>query len=407
MNASQVRLGGVWIRPLLAGDLAWAYDLETDPQIIQRFRLAGTTPSPQSYRQSFGRSSPSIQYLVVDESNGERIGFVYTFNTDVRNSRTSIALVSHPRHHGSGKFYRGVFLFIDYLFEAFPFERIYGQSLEFNFDQFAPDEQRRLDLASLFEVEVILREHAYMSGRWWDEYLVSVSQASWLAARNDIRALIEEDFEIERRGASIDGRHGGRAASGAVGTLFSGSSLMTPSARLRAVKERDVNWAADLFSKPQNRCALRIHGGPSTGGLSYEQVQRLLWQDVLCQFIIEDRVNSFPLGLVTAHRVDWTNLAVSFHVVIEPGLGKDLAVVEGIRRFVSYLFESFPVRKLYVEYPEGEQMLGVIEMALKERGPEILRREGCLRSWVSIGGRFHDVVVASVSRAAWDPQSEN
>ena len=118
-------------------------------------------------------------------------------------------------------------------------------------------------------------------------------------------------------------------------------------------------------------------------------------------------MNSFPLGLVTAHRVDWTNLAFSLHVVIEPGLGDDVAVVEAIPRFVGYLFETFPIRKLYVQYPEGDQTLGVIERTLKEQGRDALHREGCLRSWVSIGGRSRDVVVASVSRSTWDPSPES
>lgn len=100
-------IAGVALRPILESDIAWLYELETHPEIIQRFRLGGTTPSPYKYREFLEREC-SVRYLVVSEENGERIGFVYAFGTDLENKRTSIALVAHPDQHGTGKLYRGV-----------------------------------------------------------------------------------------------------------------------------------------------------------------------------------------------------------------------------------------------------------------------------------------------------------
>ncbi|HEX4082168.1 MAG TPA: GNAT family protein, partial [Acidimicrobiales bacterium] len=131
------------------------------------------------------------------------------------------------------------------------------------------------------------------------------------------------------------------------------------------------------------------------------QIQRLLWEGVLCQFVIEDRANGFPLGLVTGHRAEWNRLAISFHATIEPELVHDIAVSEAVLRFLDYLFATFAIHKLYVEYPEGDQTLAVIEKALGQRGRDVLQREGRLRSWVTIEGRPHDVVIASVLRSAW------
>ena len=399
------RLGGVLLRPVLEGDVQWVYSLDTHPQIIQRFRLGGTTPSPEMHRQFFARGTP-VSYLVVDETIGERIGLLYAFGTDFEHRRASLGGVAHPEHHGSGKFFRGAFLFLDYLFASFPIERIYGQSLEFNFEQFVPNSERRLDLSALYEVEAVLREHTYLAGRWWDEYIFAITKEAWTALRQSVHDLIEDDYETEQRSALVVGRHGSSAARGLGGALFDGSVLTTPLAKLRAVRDADLPWVTSLFSEPRNRRALRVPGASAGVGLSTDQVQRLLWEGVLCQFVIEDRANGFPLGLVTGHQAEWNRLAISFHATIEPELVHDIAVSEAVLRFLDYLFATFAIRKLYVEYPEGDQTLAVIEKALGQRGRDVLQREGCLRSWVTIEGRPHDVVIASVLRTTWESSAD-
>ncbi len=39
------KFAGVVLRPFLPTDIGWAYEIETHPSIIQRFRLAGSTPN--------------------------------------------------------------------------------------------------------------------------------------------------------------------------------------------------------------------------------------------------------------------------------------------------------------------------------------------------------------------------
>jgi RimJ/RimL family protein N-acetyltransferase len=400
-TVSEPRFAGIILRPVLDGDAEWAYHLETDARIIQRFRLAGSTPSPQAYRRFLTRSG-GICRVVVDETNGERVGFVYTFNMDLDNARTSIALVADPRYHGSGKLYRGAYLFIDYLFRSLPIERLYGQSVAFNVGQFSPDGRRRLDLTSLFRVEAVLRDHTYAGGRWWDEYLTCVTRDMWDGARDDIRRFFEGDHELERQGIAVEGRHGRDAGAGADTEGIDGAALSTSHAVLRAFRPSDVAWVTELFSNPRNNGALRIAGAPADGRLSAAQVDRLLWQGVLCQFVVEDTANGFRLGLLTAHRMDWPNLALSLHAVVEPGFVDDLAVLGAVPCFVSYLFDTFPVRKLYVEYPDGEETFALLVRALAGRDREVLRREGLLQSWMTVCGRRRDVVVASISRSDWE-----
>ncbi len=363
------KFAGVVLRPFLPTDIGWAYEIETHPSIIQRFRLAGSTPNMATYRDFFVGTSNS-RAVVVDESAGERIGFLYTFNTNLNNGRTSLALVCDPAHHGSGMFYRGAWLFIDYLFQAFPFTRIYGQSLEFNFEQFRTDGARRLNIDGLIQVEGILKEHQYLGGRWWDEYLISVTKQEWMSRRQETRDWLESDYIIQQEGGTVEGRYGSGSNRGIGKTLLSNKMMEGDVARLRVLREADSEWVPRTFASPRNRASVVVRGGPISGPLDEKQIDHVLWHEVLAQFVIEDRANGFALGLVTAYGVDWSRQTVSIHLVLEEtGLHDDVVVPWGICQFIEYVFHSFPFRRLYLQYPEDDETFALVWSTVERHRP--------------------------------------
>ena len=67
----------------------------------------------------------------------------------------------------------GVALLVSYLFETFDLRKVYAETLESNFAQFALGE------GHIFDVEGRLREHEYVHGRYQDLVLLAVFRDSW------------------------------------------------------------------------------------------------------------------------------------------------------------------------------------------------------------------------------------
>jgi hypothetical protein len=92
-------------------------------------------------------------------------------------------------------FFEGVFLFVDYLFDTWPLRKVYADSLEFNFDQFAGG------TATFFEVEGRLKDHVYLKGRYWDQIILAVWRERWKAERARYLKLLRID-EADPHGSS-------------------------------------------------------------------------------------------------------------------------------------------------------------------------------------------------------------
>ena len=62
------------------------------------------------------------------------------------------------------------FVFMDYLFTTWPLRKIYSEVLSFNYEQF------RSGVGRNFQEQGRLREHYYMGGRRWDQYVIAVDR---------------------------------------------------------------------------------------------------------------------------------------------------------------------------------------------------------------------------------------
>ncbi|OHV41365.1 MULTISPECIES: phosphopantetheine-binding protein [Pseudofrankia] len=85
---------------------------------------------------------------------------------------------------------------------------------------------------------------------------------------------------------------------------------------------------------------------------AYQQFEQELWQGMLAQFLVESIETSQPAGHVICYNPD-LNLGHAYVGAVMAGqyLGTGLAA-EPVRLFINYLFDVWPLRKLYLELPE-------------------------------------------------------
>jgi RimJ/RimL family protein N-acetyltransferase len=172
-TAAPPRLHGrnVRLRPVDGHDYDFLYRLYSDGDHLVRYRLRGRTPSPEAFVRFLW--DQVLAQFIVESGEGRPIGIVSSFEADFRNRHVHIAACSVAELESTGLVLEGVALLVSYLFETFDFRKVYAETLESNFAQFALGEGR------IFDVEGRLREHEYVHGRYQDFVLLAVFRDAW------------------------------------------------------------------------------------------------------------------------------------------------------------------------------------------------------------------------------------
>jgi len=168
------RLAGrtISLRPLTPADYSTLYRIFTHPENIIRFRLTGTTPSPESFPQLLW-AGVFAQFLVIPAEGGEGIGLVSAYNADYANQFAYISVVMHPTAWKFGSGIEAALLHINYIFHNFDFRKLYLEVLEPNYQRFASG------APTLFDQEGRLRAHCFVGGRYVDLLTLAIYRERW------------------------------------------------------------------------------------------------------------------------------------------------------------------------------------------------------------------------------------
>lgn len=151
----------VRLRPLVAADANALYAIATTPSAMLRWRFRGGTPSPESFYASLWLDT-LVLFAIVDKRTNSTLGVFSCVSPDFRNQHAQVSILMDDATWGRGKGMEAMAVATHYVFAAFPFRKLYAETMEFNFDQFAFGEGR------FFEVEGRLIGHEYFDGRFWD-----------------------------------------------------------------------------------------------------------------------------------------------------------------------------------------------------------------------------------------------
>ena len=129
---------------------------------------------------------------------------------------------------------------------------------------------------------------------------------------------------------------------------------------------------------------------------SRDSFYNALFDGTLAQFVVVGRSDDERYGLVAAYSalLDQGHTYIAFQRCSRRPAASE--VTEGMAQFIDYLFETFPLRKLYAEIPAyNEELLGVAELPM-------FQREGQLTKHDYHAGRWWDRYLVAVWRDAWE-----
>ncbi len=149
---------------------------------------------------------------------------------------------------------------------------------------------------------------------------------------------------------------------------------------------------AELFSMATESDALqrwRLFGTPPR----WETFPELLWADILVQFAVLHR-GDFA-GLVQAYGANFRHRTGKLAVLFASRVRGQGAPMVATGLFISYVFQTFDLRKLYAEIPE-------FNYPLFESGEgRFFEIEGRLADHEYHGGRYFDTVLLAIDAHHW------
>ena len=162
----------IFLKPIQVDDYALIQAAEMHPLIAQQWRFRGHTPSPEAWANALW-SGVFAQFLVVERQTSNRLGLVMAYRHDAQNGLAHVGATSFSPDTKSPGVMLGLFMFFEYLFWTWPLRKLYFEVPEYNVSQFGSA------IGRLVEIEGRFREHSFFGGKYWDEFILSLTRSKW------------------------------------------------------------------------------------------------------------------------------------------------------------------------------------------------------------------------------------
>jgi RimJ/RimL family protein N-acetyltransferase len=161
--------------------------------------------------------------------------------------------------------------------------------------------------------------------------------------------------------------------------------------QLRPIHPDDYEFLYQIAIAPENGFRWRYRGAIPDRA----EFVKGLTRGALVQFVVERMATSESVGLVTAYNANMRDGWAYIASICSPRFRSSGAVVDGLVTLSDYVFQNWPLRKLYFEALEfNYEQFGSV-------AGRLAHEEGRLREHVFYDGRYWDVVTAAIYGREW------
>lgn len=153
-------------------DVPFYVELCSSLETGRRFRFGGAAIAPPAVISAVWDGT-LVHLVGVGNRSRQRLGVVSVTSADMRNGVAYLSVVSDVSAIGTGLMMEVAGLAVDYVFETWPFRKLYAEVPELNLRSFASATRR------LFRTEGRLTDHVFMEGRYWDVHILATDRATW------------------------------------------------------------------------------------------------------------------------------------------------------------------------------------------------------------------------------------
>jgi hypothetical protein len=145
---------------------------EATTELGLRWRYRGMTPSPDQWVRMIW-DGVLAQFLVVTRKSERPLGLVLVYRANMQDQFAYLGAARFGAHARSPLMILGLALFVEYVFTCWPFHKLYLETPEYNYEQFAKSIQRYVKLEGRFH------DHSYYGGRRWDQLVLALYRSTW------------------------------------------------------------------------------------------------------------------------------------------------------------------------------------------------------------------------------------
>lgn len=170
--AAQLIGRDVYLRAVTPADYAFIQQMEMSSSLADRWRLRGRTLSPADWAQFFWKDV-LVQHLIMERRRDQAVGLAFVQRANFQDGHAQVSAIRFAPQ-ATPLMVFGLALFIDHVFTCWNFRKLYLETPEYNYSQFASGEGR------WFEIEGRLRAHRFYGGRYWDELIFAITREAWM-----------------------------------------------------------------------------------------------------------------------------------------------------------------------------------------------------------------------------------
>jgi RimJ/RimL family protein N-acetyltransferase len=171
----------VELRAVFQTDYNWIYRTALSAGSIWSWRLAGSTPSPESFPALLW-SDVQVQMVATRRGAAEPVALFQLYNSRPEDGTGYVAVMLDEAVAGQGWPHEGTALFLDYVFTSRHLRKVYFEATDLNANSF------KSATRWLLVEEGVLKEHRHFDGRYVDLHIYALYRTAWLEQRDRWRA---------------------------------------------------------------------------------------------------------------------------------------------------------------------------------------------------------------------------
>jgi RimJ/RimL family protein N-acetyltransferase len=153
-------------------DVAAYLELCSSLDVGRQFRFGGAAINPHAAMAAVWDGT-LVHLVGVGNRTRRRLGVASVTSADMRNGTAYLSIVGDPSVLGTGLMIEVAGLAIEYVFQTWPFRKLYAEVPEYNLRTFGSVTKR------FFRREGLLTEHVFLDGRYWDVHILATDRATW------------------------------------------------------------------------------------------------------------------------------------------------------------------------------------------------------------------------------------
>jgi RimJ/RimL family protein N-acetyltransferase len=189
-HTSKLESDNILLRPIIESDYQSLYIWRNDTSSLFLWSQQRRLVSYSEFMRTVQQSDIDVWLMIINKISSAPVGFVYSFDAKPWDGHAFLAMYIDLSARGKRIGYEAGALFANYLFDYFPYEKLYADVFEFN------SVSHSFMNNYGFVQEGYFPKHRYFQGKHWGVYRLALYKDIWDMRKQEIFSKITTNNHI-------------------------------------------------------------------------------------------------------------------------------------------------------------------------------------------------------------------